>query len=145
MEPPSNARAHSAVSHPTFLYNVVQSLHGFLNRSLLVEPAQLKHVYTIDLQPLQARLYGLKNMLSVVPRHVYQSICSWVVTRFLKIAWRENESVQLGEDDGAFARNVQVLEGSAKRTFRFSIGIDVSGIECLRTIVSRLWMQAIER
>ena len=73
------ARAHSNVANIARLHHIVQRLHlsarkfhdaireissyRLLNRRILVEAMALKYVYVVQLQPLQAMLHGVEDVL----------------------------------------------------------------------------------
>lgn len=58
------ARAHSDVADVARFDHIVQSLHSFLDRGLIIEAMALKDVDIVEIESLQASLDAIKDMLS---------------------------------------------------------------------------------
>jgi hypothetical protein len=64
MELPSSAAAHSNVTHPARLDNVVKGLHGLLNGSVRVEPMALKDIDVVGLETFERRFNRVEDVLA---------------------------------------------------------------------------------
>ena len=94
--------------------------HRLLNRGIRVEPMALEHVDIVHLQPIQARLDRLENVLSREAAVVDITIVLWIVACLDRgVPWR-NREVDLGKDHKRRPRGSYLLDRFAQYPFRFS-------------------------
>jgi hypothetical protein len=70
VELPRPAGAHPDVPHIPSLYDIVERLHGLLNRRIRVEAVALQKVNVIQLEPLERSFDGVEYML-------YETFSMW--------------------------------------------------------------------
>lgn len=58
------ARAHADVAYVASLYDIVEGLHSFLDRGVVVEPMTLEYIDVVELQSLQTRFDSGEDVLS---------------------------------------------------------------------------------
>ena len=116
------------VAHVALAHQLVERAHGLLDRRGRVEAVDLVQVDVLELQPLQA---GLDAVEDVAAR------------RAARVRPRAGVAEDLGGDDHAVARHLQVLQRLAGDLLRHAARVHVGGVDEVDAGVDRLADQAL--